>query len=154
MLHTFNILSRNVMNINLLVIMRNSAYPLSIFAMAMSIVQINLMKVKMLNVAMPELNSLVIMENALIEREYVMEMKIVLTNLMKMIIVNVISDHHVSDTFFKLVFSILVWSDKNVEMFFVCLVIYSCLCYGQDRSWSKWSRSFMYVSIFLQWNRI
>ena len=95
--HTFNILFRNVMNINLLVIMRSSAYPLSIFAMAMSIVQINLMKVKMLNVAMPELNLLVIMENALIEREYVMEMKIVLTNLMKMIIVNVISDHHVSD---------------------------------------------------------
>ena len=97
------------MKINLLVIMRNSAYPLSIFVMAMLIVQINLMKVKMLNVVMPELNSHVIMENALIEREYVMEMKIVSTNLMKMIIVNVISDHHVSDSFFfKLVFSILV----------------------------------------------
>ena len=107
-LNTFNILFRNVMKINLLVIMRSSAYPLSIFVMAMSIVQINLMKVKMLNVVMPELNSLVIMENALIEREYVMEMKIVLTNLMKMIIVNVISDHHVRDSSKKLVFSILV----------------------------------------------
>ena len=107
-------LFRNVTKINLLVIMRNSAYPLSIFVMAMLIVQINLMKVKMLNVVMPELNSHVIMENALIEREYVMEMKIVLTNLMKMIIVNVISDHHVSySSFFDQYF--LYWSDKNVE---------------------------------------
>ena len=141
------------MKINLLVIMRSSAYPLSIFVMAMLIVQINLMKVKMLNVAMPELNLLVIMENALIEREYVMEMKIVLTNLMKMIIVNVISDHHVSDSFF-LISIFYTGLIKIFKCFFVCLEICSCLCYGQDRSWPKWSRSFMYVSIFLQWNRI
>ena len=81
---------------NSLVIM-GIAYPLNIFVMAMLIAQTNLMKAKSQNVAMLELNSHAITENALIETKYVMAKKIVLTNPTKMIIENVISDHHVSD---------------------------------------------------------
>ena len=81
---------------NSLVIM-GIAYPLTIFVMAMLIAQTNLMKAKSQNVAMLELNSHAITENALIETKYVMAKKIVLTNPTKMIIENVISDHHVSD---------------------------------------------------------